>query len=194
MDSRIVAHTNRFRKDLLPPARSFYERELGELRRPARGWASPKAGCPFHDSESKTSFSVNLDTGGFYCFGCGAKGGDVVAFVMLRDKVDFKTAAKSQGAWDDGGLQIGAVVVRSPALLVPYLALDFSVDGIEYHSEAIRDEPTTELQQTRRFYAQAKDRLDQIRNGDAEEFEGEEEAQWGILAASWELIQMEVGR
>jgi hypothetical protein len=193
MDKHSIQRTNRFRKELLPPAASFYERELGELRRPSRGWASPKAGCPFHDSKSKTSFSVNLDTGGFYCFGCGAKGGDVAAFVMLRDKVDFKAAAQSLGAWDDG-LQIGAIVVRRPTVLVPYLALDFSIEGIEYHSEAIPDEPKTELQQTRRFYAQAKDRLTQIRNGDAEEFEGEEESQWGILAASWELIQMEVGR
>jgi DNA primase len=86
-------------RSLLPPARTFYERELGELRRPSRGWTTPKAGCPFHESKSKTSFRVNLDSGGFCCFGCGSKGGDVVAFVMLRDRLDFKRAAQSLGAW-----------------------------------------------------------------------------------------------
>jgi hypothetical protein len=135
---------------------------------------------------------VNLDDGRWKCFACDI-GGDIVNFVMRRYALSFKDAARREGAWDDG-LQIGAVVVRRPTVLVPSLVLDFSIDGTEYHSEELRDEPKTELQQTRRFYAQAKDRLAEIRNGDAEEFEGEEEAQWGILAASWELIQMEVGR
>jgi DNA primase len=82
-------------RSALPQARSFYWSELGELRRPDRkGWAAPKAGCPFHASESKTSFHVNLDSGGFHCFGCDAKGGDVIAFVMLRYKLSFPDALK----------------------------------------------------------------------------------------------------
>jgi hypothetical protein len=87
-----------FCRELLPPARGFYEQELGELRRPSRGWASPKSGCPFHESRSKKSFTVNLESGGYYCFGCGAKG-DLVAFMMQRYHLDFKTAAKQLGAW-----------------------------------------------------------------------------------------------
>src|SRR5439155_10460673 len=86
-----------FRRELLPPARSFYERELGKLSRPSRGWARGR--CPFHESKSGFSFSVNLDSGGFYCFGCNAKGGDVVDFVKLRDRVDFRRAAQFLGAW-----------------------------------------------------------------------------------------------
>lgn len=87
--------TSRFDRSSLPPARSFYERELGELRRSDRkGWARPKRGCPFHASKSKSSFFVNLDSGGFYCFGCGAKGGDVLAFVRLRDGLSFPDALK----------------------------------------------------------------------------------------------------
>jgi len=43
------------------------------------------------------SFSANLESGRFFCFGCDARGGDVLAFVMLRDGVDFKTAAKLLG-------------------------------------------------------------------------------------------------
>ena len=90
--------TSRFDRSLLPPAVSFYERELGRLRRRDRkGWAL--GNCPFHKSESRRSFSVNLQSGGFHCFGCGAKGGDIVQFIVLRDGLDFKTAAKTLGAW-----------------------------------------------------------------------------------------------
>lgn len=87
--------TSHFDRAALPPARSFYEREMGELRRPDRkGWARPKSGCPFHNSESKSSFFVNVDNGGFYCFSCGAKGGDVLAFVRQRYSLSFPEALK----------------------------------------------------------------------------------------------------
>jgi len=79
----------------LPPPKSFYQAELGELRRPDRkGWARPKCGCPFHASESKKSFFVNVDSGGFYCFGCDAKGGDVIEFVRLLYRLSFPDALK----------------------------------------------------------------------------------------------------
>src|ERR1035437_10197341 len=90
--------TTCFDPSALPVPRLFYERELGELRRPSRGWAQPKAGCPFHPSESKTSFSIHLDSGGFYCHGCGAKGGGVLDFLKLRHHADFRTAAGMVGA------------------------------------------------------------------------------------------------
>ena len=92
-------HAPHFDRGSLPPAQPFYERELGEFRRPSRGWAPPKSGCPFHDSKSKTSFRVNLETGGFHCFGCGVKGGDVLAFVRLRYKLNFKEGAQKLNAW-----------------------------------------------------------------------------------------------
>jgi hypothetical protein len=88
---------SRFDPSALPPARSFYEKELGRLRRPSRGWA--RANCPFHESKSRISFCVNLESGGFYCFGCETKGGDVVDFLRLRYKLDFKAAAQELGAW-----------------------------------------------------------------------------------------------
>jgi hypothetical protein len=177
-----------FQRELLPPARTFYERELGgKLSRPnSKGWAM--ASCPFHQSKSGKSFSLNINSGGFHCFGCDAKGGDVLDFVKLRDGVDFPTAARSLGAWDEDGKPIKL----RPGPPVRNLVMDFTIDGVSYRAE-VRDEPTTELQQVRRFYAEACDRLSEMRDGDAEKFAGEEEAQWGILASSWELIQMEVG-
>ncbi len=89
-----------FDRGSLPPARMVYEREFGQaLGRERRGWAQTK--CCFHDGKSKTSLSVNLQEGQFCCFKCGAKGGDVVAFVRLRYKLTFIEAAKELGAWRD---------------------------------------------------------------------------------------------
>jgi len=88
-----------FDRSLLPPSRTFYERELGKLGREDRnGWSRVRSGCPFHASESKTSFYVHR-SGGFYCHGCNSKGGDVVAFMRQRYNLSFKQAAQELGCW-----------------------------------------------------------------------------------------------
>jgi len=81
----------------LPPPRCFYERELGRLSPERRGWA--QGCCPFHKSKSGRSFSVNLGNGAFVCFGCGVRGGDIIAFVRFRDGCGFVEACKTLGAW-----------------------------------------------------------------------------------------------
>ena len=48
--------------------------------------------CPFHQ-EKTPSFSVNPEKQIFHCFGCG-KGGDVYAFLMDYEKVDFPEALR----------------------------------------------------------------------------------------------------
>jgi hypothetical protein len=88
-----------FDRALLPPAREFYEKELGKLSRPSRGWA--RTSCPFHQGSNRTAFAVNLANGGFHCFNCGVRGGDILDFVQLRDKINFKRAAQLFGAWRD---------------------------------------------------------------------------------------------
>jgi DNA primase len=77
---------------LLPLPRHFYEQECGRLSRPSRGWA--RSCCPIHGGNNPTAFSVNLDSGGFYCHNCGAKGGDVLQFVRLRYDLSFADALK----------------------------------------------------------------------------------------------------
>ena len=48
--------------------------------------------CPFHN-DTNPSLSINPVDNLWQCFGCGA-GGDVIRFVELFDKVDFKAAVK----------------------------------------------------------------------------------------------------
>jgi DNA primase len=52
--------------------------------------------CPFH-SDSSPSLSVNLQTGLFKCFACGAAG-DAFAFYQKLKGVDFPTAVLELGA------------------------------------------------------------------------------------------------
>ena len=51
-----------------------------------------KGKCPFHN-EKTPSFYVSPDRGGYYCFGCGAKG-DIFSFVEQFEGLDFKGALK----------------------------------------------------------------------------------------------------
>jgi DNA primase len=65
-------------------------REYGvELKRTGHSW---KGLCPFH-AEKTASFNVNPEGQFYKCYGCG-KGGDVYAFVMAMDGLDFPAVAK----------------------------------------------------------------------------------------------------
>lgn len=46
--------------------------------------------CPFH-SEKSPSFTVFLNEGNFYCFGCGV-GGDVISFIRRAENLDYPSA------------------------------------------------------------------------------------------------------
>ncbi len=91
-----------FCRESLPSAASFYASELGKLSRSSRDWSIGR--CCFHRPDRRPSLSVNVKNGAFVCFACGSKGGSLIDFVMLRDSCDFKTAARSLGAWRDQGL------------------------------------------------------------------------------------------
>lgn len=75
----------------------FYNRELSDMPAPKRaGWVDGGL-CPFHADKRPGSFFVNTETGAFRCFSCDAKGGDVVAFLMLRDGLEFREALEQLG-------------------------------------------------------------------------------------------------
>ncbi len=73
-------------------------------------------------------------------------------FVWLRHGLDFKNA-KSYLGIDDSTPQPAVEMVP-----VRWLALDFKIDGASYRA-AVRDEPETYRQMIRRFYCDARDRL-----------------------------------
>ena len=85
-----------FDRNRLPAIADYYRPVLGELRFNASGWA--QVHCVFHEDEH-ASLSIHRERGAFRCFACGARGGDVLAFEMLRSGADFKSAARALGAW-----------------------------------------------------------------------------------------------
>lgn len=89
-----------FAKDRLPDPASYYEAQGLKFRERKGKWRT--AGCPFHGSTD--SLRVNTQTGAFACMaGCGARGGDVLAYEMAITGDDFTTAARALGAWVDDG-------------------------------------------------------------------------------------------
>jgi len=88
-----------FLKDRLPDPVTYYEAEGLALQ--GRGkWRT--TACNFHGGSD--SLRINTETGGFVCMAaCGAKGGDVLAYHMAEHGLDFISAAKALGAWDDNG-------------------------------------------------------------------------------------------
>lgn len=86
-----------FKRDRLPNPVAYY-REQGLKLLGGGGWKS--AICPFH-ADTSPSLRVRIETGAFRCMVCGAHGGDVLAFHMLRHGLRFIEAARALGAWED---------------------------------------------------------------------------------------------
>jgi hypothetical protein len=173
----------RFRPELLPPARAFYEKQFGQLRRVFRGWARVR--CIFHSPDADPSLAVNVEIGAFRCFSCGEHGGDLVAFVRLRDKCTFREACVRLGCWD-GSLRIDATVilkaeeerVRRELERKAEAELErsyFAAEGWLYRIEEI--------------YCESNTRLSELRQGAAEAFPGEIETHWNILALAQDEIR-----
>src|SRR5262245_51878114 len=165
------------RRDRLPVPRLFYAKELGgKLTRPSRGWC--KARCPFHNSQSGTSFSINVDTGGFHCFGCG-KSGDIISFIMLLYKLSFQEAAQSLGAWDSNGITSAADIHKAKMEREQRQAERQANEELQRRQ---RIEAAEWLHVLERIYIQTKNRLTELRRGGPEKFAGEIEQCWELLA------------
>ena len=73
------------------PVVEFYRGRIPTLPAPRnRGWQRGGL-CPFHDDNHVGNFHVNLVSGAFKCFACGASGGDIIAFEQRRTGEEFKT-------------------------------------------------------------------------------------------------------
>ena len=101
----------------LPDAVSYYESE--GLKLTSRGkWRTTE--CKFHGGSD--SMRVNTDSGAFACMaGCGARGGDVLAYHMAQHGLEFVEAAKALGAWIDDGRP---TTQHKPSPLSPRQALE----------------------------------------------------------------------
>jgi hypothetical protein len=75
-------------KAALSPA-VYYPAVLPTMPAPRRGGWVDGGLCPFHDDTHTGSFRVNLDTGAYCCFACGAKGGDILAFHQRTRTLSF---------------------------------------------------------------------------------------------------------
>ena len=64
-----------------------------DLTRLERRGKRYKGLCPFH-KEKTPSFSVDADSGLYYCFGCGA-GGDAIKLFMEQSGDDFPAAVEA---------------------------------------------------------------------------------------------------
>ena len=86
-----------FDRDLLPTPAQYYKQQFPKMRLKSE-WV--KVCCPFH-SDCTPSLNINMVSGGFKCWACGAHGGDVLAFQMKRYNQTFKEAAIALGAWEE---------------------------------------------------------------------------------------------
>src|ERR1700730_7426010 len=84
-----------FDRKLLPPVADYYRPIFGDPRFNASGWAQVR--CVFHE-DGHASLSIHRERGAFRCFACDARGGDMLAFEILRSGADFKSAARALGA------------------------------------------------------------------------------------------------
>jgi len=73
-------------------ARIPIEDLIGSYIKIEKAGKSYKARCPFHNEKSP-SFFISPDRGGYYCFGCNAKG-DIFSFVEQFEGLDFRGALK----------------------------------------------------------------------------------------------------
>jgi DNA primase len=177
--NRTVLH--RFAKDRLPPARQTYESELGcQLSRPDhRGEVSGP--CCFHESKSRRSFKVNLESGLWYCHGCQT-GGDMVSFIQRRHNFSFLEAVRYLGALEEAGTP----APPSAIVTVQYLVLDFDIDGAHYRAE-VKDSPKNYIGDVRAFYRQAGEELTAL--GFAKAESPEAETYWTRLALATDELR-----
>lgn len=105
-----------FIKDNLPDPAIYFEAQ-GLLLQPGKKWRTTS--CAFHGGSD--SMRVNTETGAFVCMaGCGARGGDMLAYHRAAHGLGFVEAAKDLGAYRDDGKPYGGAARPSP---VPARAL-----------------------------------------------------------------------
>lgn len=104
-----------FDRNHLPEPVGYFEAQGLKLS-PRGKWRTTS--CTFHGGSD--SMRINTATGAWVCMACDAKGGDVLAYEMQAQGLEFMEAAKALGAWIDDGKPVPQ---HKPAPLSPRQAL-----------------------------------------------------------------------
>lgn len=89
-----------FDRTRLPDALSYYDGQGLTFRERKGKWRTTSC----LNCASSDAMRINTDTGAFVCMtGCGARGGDVLAYHQAAHGLGFVDAAKALGAWVDDG-------------------------------------------------------------------------------------------
>jgi DNA primase len=76
-----------FIKNSLNPF-DFYSHKLPNAKIKTHAWNEGGL-CPFHSDNKPGSFRINITTGAFRCFSCHQAGGDIIAFTMALNGLNF---------------------------------------------------------------------------------------------------------
>jgi hypothetical protein len=132
-----------FNRALLPDPVSYFQSHGHTLfKKATKGF---RTDCTIHGGKSP-NLSVHRETGAFFCFSCGAKGGNVLDYEMQATGCDFVTAARALGAWENDGkptsykpspvsartmLEVLAYEVQIVALMAADLAKGITISGLD---------------------------------------------------------------
>lgn len=107
-----------FDRTRLPEPVGYYESTGLAFKERKGKWRT--TACNFHGGTD--SLRINTNSGAFVCMaGCGARGGDVLAYHMAQHGLEFVEAAKALGAWIDDGRP---ATQHKPSPLSPRQALE----------------------------------------------------------------------
>ena len=84
----------------MPDPATYFE-AVGLLLKGPKASEWKTTSCPFHGGSD--SMRIKVETGAWVCMSCGTKGGDVLSFHQQRYGLDFVSACKALGCWDDSG-------------------------------------------------------------------------------------------
>lgn len=86
-------------KERIDPV-DFYTNEGQEIRSGGNAAWKEAGLCPFHEDRNAGSFYIHTRQGGYHCFACRAKGGDIIAFIQQKYSLSFREAVhKLQNDW-----------------------------------------------------------------------------------------------
>jgi len=180
--------TSHFQRELLQTARAFYEGEGFRLARSnSKDWAMAQGQPPCHKSKSGKSFSINLNSGGFFCHGCKASGGDIIAYVALRDHLSQKQAAIKLGCYNESPSpdDIRRWAEQSRERARQRQAEESRQSEERRRRLKLRDEVHTAA----RIHREASERLTELCRGATPASDGEEAACWAVMALAFDDLR-----